>query len=85
MSNAHAFVLGVLASWTPSALLFVLLVRRAGTRADLCEDEEALDEPERRDRNRLTQTGTPREEENVCVPLRRRDRFGRSVSGRRSD
>jgi hypothetical protein len=85
MSNAHAFVLGILASWTPSALLFVLLVRRAGTRADVWEDDEALDEPERRGRNRPTQTGTPREEENVCLPFQRRDRSGRSVSGRRSD
>jgi hypothetical protein len=85
MSSEHAFILGVLASWTPSAVLFALLVRYGGRRAAMSEHEDALDEPKQRDREHLTQTEAPRNEENVCVPFRRRDGSGRRVSGSGSD
>jgi hypothetical protein len=81
MSSAHAFILGVLASWTPSAVLFALLVRYRGKRAAISEHGDAVNESKQRDREHLTQTESPRNAENVCVPFRRRGGSDRRVSG----
>jgi hypothetical protein len=66
MTNAHAFILGVLASWAPSVALFACLVYFRGTR-EAVPGQEAVDTDEHRDRRK--QAAFLHDEENVCVPF----------------
>ena len=68
MTDAHAFILGVLASWAPSVALFACLVYFRGT-GEAVSGPEAVDTLEHRDRDRRKQAAFPHDEENVCVPF----------------
>jgi len=79
MTNAHAFILGVLASWAPSVALFACLVYFRGT-GEAVPGPEAVDTLEHRDRDRRKQAELLDDEENVCIPFP-----GRWNSNSRSD
>ena len=68
MTNAHAFILGALASWAPSVALFACLVYFRGT-GEAAPEPEAVDTLEHRDRDRRKQAEFLHDEENVCVPF----------------
>lgn len=69
MTNAHAFILGVLASWAPSVALFACLVYFRGT-GEAVPGPEAVDTFDRGgDRDRRKQAALLHDEENVCVPF----------------
>jgi hypothetical protein len=51
MTNTHAFILGALASWAPSAVLFACLVYFRGTREVTPERTDAVDAPKHNDRD----------------------------------
>jgi hypothetical protein len=68
VSNIHAFILGVVASWTPSAVLFALLVRPRSAATPISETPDGVGELERRDRDRGKRL--LRDEQGVCVPFR---------------
>jgi len=68
MTNAHAFILGVLASWAPSVALFACLVYFRGT-GEAVPGPKAVDTLEHSDRDRRKQAALLHDEENVCVPF----------------
>jgi hypothetical protein len=78
VSNIHAFILGILASWTPSAVVFALLARYRGAATPISEQPDAADKPERRDRDHGK--GLLRDEQGVCIPFPHRRGSRRSAS-----
>ena len=67
MTNTHAFFLGVLASWTPSAVLFACLVYFRGTGDVAPEWTEAVDTPEHNDRDCAHEQEAARRRGNVHI------------------
>ena len=76
MSNIHAFILGIVASWTPSAVVFALLARYRGAATPISEQPDAADKPKQRDHGK----GLLRDEQGVCIPFPHRRGSHRSAS-----
>jgi hypothetical protein len=78
VSNIHAFILGIVASWTPSAVVFALLAHYRGAAEPMSEQVDAAEKPEQRDRDH--EKGLPRDEQRVCIPFPHRRGSRRSAS-----